>query len=209
MTIRLSWRERVVKRLLGGVAVAVCTVAVCAVAVCAVAGCSPGVDPPPVSPPVVAPTSVAPRVSTPPPSPSSQWDEAEQGAIDAVQRYLEVWAEIGHDPGGTDWSLMNPVAIEPVMGTDREGWEKWLSNGWHLVGVPVFQVTDSSRGLTDSDGEHYHVRGCMQFDNLNLADDQGLPVYEDMGDVLMEFLALLKPTGQYFVSEKEIVEESC
>jgi len=46
----------------------------------------------------VTTTTPPPPPTTQPPTPSPQWTPEEQGSIDAVQRYLEVWADIGHDP---------------------------------------------------------------------------------------------------------------
>jgi hypothetical protein len=163
-----------------------------------------------VSPSVVAPTSAEPGVSAPPPSPSSQWNEEEQGAVDAVQRSLKVWAEIGRDPGGTDWSLMTPVAMEPALQGDKDGWAEWVAEGWHVEGTPEFEATDSSLGLTDSDGKQYHVVGCMRLRGFDVVDSDGESVYPDANEeTLFSYQVLLKPSGQYFVMKDLILEASC
>jgi hypothetical protein len=123
---------------------------------------------------------------------------------------LEVWAEIGRDPGSANVDLMIPVAGEPALQADKDGWVEWLSNGWHLVGTPEFTATDSSRGRTDSQGEQYHVIGCYRHQNSNLVDAQGELVYTDLhAELLMDYLVLLKASGQYYVVQKTILETSC
>ena len=132
----------------------------------AVTGCGPG---------EVTTTTPPPPPTTPTPTPSKTWTPEEQGSIDAVQRYLEVWTDIGHDPLNNNRTQIMDVATGQVTNDNFTQWDRWIQNGWHLTGGPSFTPEWVNTGAKDSQGQRYHVRGCYSIEEAQLVDAQGKP----------------------------------
>jgi len=141
--------------------------------VAALTGCSPDGGETP------SPDSVA---STPTPTPSPQWTPEEQGAIDAVQKYLEVWTNISQNLGTADWDEIRNVASDPAANNAVMLWLQWNDNHWHLVGSPSLVVDRVSEGGTDYQGTRYHVHGCYITADAHLSDADGNPLTKQGAD---------------------------
>jgi len=160
-----------------------------------VAGCTPdGVETP----------STVPVVTTPTPTPTPQWSADEQGAIDAVQRYLEVWTSISQDLVNSDWDQIRDVASDPAANDAVTLWFQWNDNGWHLVGKPVFEADGVSQGGTDYEGTRYHVHGCYITIDAHLSDANGDPLTKqgaDRGTANYLVIHQINPEEKYYVLE--------
>jgi len=148
--------------------------------------------------------SPEPEVTTPGTSPSPQWTAEEQSAIDAVQRYLEVWTEIGQNIDTADWNTIRDVASDPAANDAGDTWVLWEEHGWHLEGSPSFEVDRVDIGATDYQGTRYHVYGCYITVNVHLADQDGNLVEKQgadrsTGNYLV--LHLVDPSDKYLVLE--------
>ena len=64
-----------------------------------------------------------------PVTPTSTWAKDDQRAIDAVQRYLDVWTEIGENVDTADWNRIYEVAGDPVAEDDIYFWGGWKEKG--------------------------------------------------------------------------------
>jgi len=160
------------------------------VAVCALAGCAPdGGESPSPEPTVEAAT----------PSPSPQWTAEQQGAIDAVQRYLEVWTDISQNLETADWNQVRDVAGDPAANNVLSQWATWFENGWHLVGGPVFTPDYAIPGALDYLGQRYHVHGCYIPSDAYLSDATGVRVSEQ---------SLARTTVNYLVLHLEDTDRS-
>jgi len=161
----------------------------------ALAGCAPnGRDTP----------SPEPVVTTPTVSPSPQWTEEEQGAIDAVQKYLEVWTSISQDLVDSDWNAIRDVASDPAANDATTLWFQWVDNGWHLVGAPSFEVDLVTQGGTDYQGTRYHVHGCYITTGSHLSDSDGNPLTKqgaDRSTANYLVLRIVSPEDKYYVLE--------
>lgn|GEM_PF-2225880 len=144
---------------------------------CALAGCTAGgpttptTGPVAISPSVAVPTSVV--------TLGSQWTPDEQGAIDAVQRYLEVWAQIGQGLPGSDVDRIRDVASDPIASHAIQVWELWQQKSWHLVGSPAFTPDTVTAGAIDSQGNRYYVYGCTVIEDSYVADVNNDPIPAD------------------------------
>jgi len=149
--------------------------------VAALAGCSPdGRETP----------GPEPTVYTPTPTPSPQWTTEEQGAIDAVQKYLEVWTKISQNLQTADLNAIRDVASDPAANNAVILWSQWRENGWHLTGTPMLVVDRVDEGATDSQGTRYHVHGCYITSGSSLSDMDGNPLTKQGAD---------RSTGNYLV----------
>ena len=171
---------------------------------CALAGCTPGTD---VSP---APTW-SPPASTPTSPPTPQWSPEEQAAIDAVQRYLEVWAAIGQDLVGADWNKIWDVATDPAAGNAMDLWTNWSYKGWHLVGAPAFTPSYLTPGARDVQGEWWHVYGCYVIEGSYVADASGTSVGDEgrRERGMSSFDVLHATDGAYVVATTRMEAETC
>ena len=111
--------------------------------------------------------------------PASMWSDADQVIIDAVQKYLEVWADIGQNITTTDWYRIQNVASFPQDVHDLEVWANWKEQNWHLVGAPVYTVESIHPGVQDENGTHYHVYGCFIIVDSYISDIEGRSVGDD------------------------------
>ena len=121
----------------------------------------------------VTTTTPPPPPTTPTPTPSPQWTPEEQGAMDAVQRYLEVWADIGQHIPDTDQNRIVDVASDPIRTGVILTWADWIEKGWHMVGTPTFVPDMVQPGAHDHQGDRYHVYGCYNNADTYLVDSQG------------------------------------
>ena len=167
----------------------------------ALAGCTPGGQETPTP---------EPTVYTPVPSPTPSWNAVEQGAIDAVQKYLEVWTDISQNLQTADWYQIRDVASDPAASDAFTVWAQWNQNGWHLVGAPTLDVDRVDEGATDSQGTRYHVHGCFSISEGYLLDIDGNRVTNrgtERGTT--NYLVLHQKNERYVVLEDNPEDESC
>ncbi|MDR0284672.1 MAG: hypothetical protein LBI33_07255 [Propionibacteriaceae bacterium] len=171
------------------------------------AGCAPGGE---VTPsPSVGEGTTGVVTRTPSPSPTPQWDEEEQGAVDAVQRYLEVWSRIGQDLAEVDWNEIHDVADDPAVNNAIDTWNRWASKGWHLVGGPVFEPVSVSLGVHDVDGQVLHVRGCYVIEDAYVVDTAGDHLENSGAPRSVSRFDVLHNEPRYAVLEQFIEEGTC
>ena len=169
----------------------------------ALAGCTPDAK--------ETPTPEA-TVYTPVPSPTPSWSAEEEGAIDAVQKYLEVWTDIGQNLQTADWNGIHDVAGDPAANDAGTLWQQWNDNGWHLVGAPTFTVDRVDEGATDYQGTRYHVHGCFISTNSYLSDVDGNPQTKQGADrATTNYLVLhmTNPRDRYLVLEDTMEGNPC
>ena len=169
----------------------------------ALAGCTPGGQETP------APETT---VYTPVPSPTPSWSAEEQGAIDAIQKYLTVWTSIGQDLVGSDWDDIHDVAADPAANDSIDTWSLWAEKGWHLVGSPVFEVDRVAEGATDYQGTIYHVHGCYISVDAHLVDQDGATVVKqgaDRSTANYLVLHMTNPADNYYVLEDVLEGNQC
>ena len=171
--------------------------------IAALTGCSPdGKETP----------SPQPTVYTPTPTPSPQWTTEEQGAIDAVQKYLTVWTDISQNLGTADWDTINDVASDPAVNNAVTLWFQWNDNHWHLFGAPTLEVDRVAQGATDYQGTRYHVHGCYISIGSYLLDADGNPLPKQASDrTTVNYLVLhiLNPKDVYLVLEDTMEGNAC
>jgi len=142
------------------------------------AGCTrvPPVDPgPSTTTPVVV--SVTPSTTTPTPvTPTPTWDANQQGAIDAVQEYLAVWADIGQHLPDAAVERITALAGEGMTDDDLATWTMWTEKGWHLVGAPNLEVWSAVPSMVDSKGTRYYVNGCYSIEGSYIVDSSNTPI---------------------------------
>jgi len=172
-----------------------------ALAVCALAGCAPdGGESPSPEPTVEAAT----------PSPSPQWTAEQQGAIDAVQKYLEVWTDISQNLQTADLDQIRDVASDPAANDAVMVWTQWYQNGWHLVGGPVFTPDYVTTGALDYLGQRYHVHGCFSISEGYLIDANGTHI-GDRGNErgTADYLVIFLENGRHLVLEDTPEDKPC
>ena len=157
--------------------------------IAAMTGCSPDGEETPSPQPVA---------STPTPTPSPQWTPEEQGAIDAVQKYLEVWTNISQNLGTADWNQIRDVASDPAASDDVSIWTQWLGNGWHLVGAPGFIADSVALGGLDGQGQRYHVHGCYSIEGSYLVDSNGEQTGQRGADRSIALYQVIKPSDDHY-----------
>ena len=166
-------------------------------------GCTTG-EPPAASSPVVTPPSTV--VSETP-----QWTSEQQAAIDAVQRYLEVWTYISQNVDEADWDAIYDVAIDPTADEQIQAWKLWADNGWHLVGSPVFVPDLMTLGAMDDKGHRYHLHGCFVIEDSYIADAQGVIVPSDdrIERAAIIYTVIRTPDNKYSVFENKLEDKVC
>ena len=158
----------------------------------------------------VTTTTPPPPPTTPTPTPSPQWTPEEQGSIDAVQRYLEVWTDIGHDPAHKGMGQIRDVAGDPIANENTDQWTGWIENGWHLTGGPSFTPELVTSGAGDYQGQRYHVRGCYSIEEAQLVDTQGKPATNPSRTrTLSTYDVLHLKNGRYVVFDSTDQEKTC
>jgi len=181
------------RRLIGVVAVVLFAV---------VAGCTPdGVETP----------STVPVVTTPTVTPSPQWSADEQGAIDAVQRYLEVWTYIGQNLGSVDINQIRGVSDDPESNNDLLMWANWINQGWHLVGSPVFTPQSVIPGSTDFQGQRFDIYGCFVITDSYISDPEGNSVGDEGRQErgVSRYRVLHTTSDEYYVTESSTENKTC
>ena len=176
------------------------------------AGCGPGVvgpSEPPVEAPVEATAEVV--VPTPSPSPSPTWSVEQQGAIDAVQRYWEVWTRISQNLDTADWNDLHEVADETAVSLVFEIWAGWKSEGYYLVGSPSFTATSVMESRIDySQGTTYSVRGCYSIESATLVGPSGQPTGNRGPErTVNAYRVLHSIDGTFIVTEAMDEKETC
>jgi len=167
------------------------------------AGCVGGGGPTPSPSPVVTPSPVV--------SPSPTWKEKEQGALDAVYKYLDVWADISQNLAQADWNRIREVATDPAVNDAFLIWGEWKNKGWHVDGKPGFEPDYINLGMMDYEGDRYHVHGCYDITNTYLVDENGNHVGERGAErTIVSILVLLKASdGTYRVLQDTPEEGTC
>lgn len=135
---------------------------------CVVAGCSLKSDGGDPSTPTVVATTQTPTLT-----PSPTWTAEQQGAINAVQTYLDVWTQISQNVGTADFNEIRNVADGQLVADNIAVWTEWRNNGWFLVGAPEFTPDWVTSGAQDSIGHVYHVHGCFSIENSYLSNADG------------------------------------
>ena len=178
------------------------------------AGCTrvPPVDPgPSTTTPVVV--SVTPSTATPTPvvTPTPTWDANQQGAIDAVQEYLTVWADIGQHLPDSDLERIREFAGDPLAESDVQTWALWSDNGWHLVGGPVFEVISVVPSMIDSKGARYYVHGCYIIEGSYVVDSTDAPIPTESRVVRApgRYVVLRSPGGTFTAIDNVKEEGTC
>jgi len=172
------------------------------VIISALVGCTPSVE--------VTPTPSEPETSvivTPTPA----WTEDEQGAVDAVQRFLEMWSYIGQNILEADWMDILQVAVPPESELNQETWTNWLTQGWHLEGSPIFIVSRVEIGVLNSSGQWYYVHGCYVIEESYISDKDGKSVGDEGRQErgLGYYKVFRVESGAYYVGESHSVEGTC
>jgi hypothetical protein len=170
----------------------------------ALAGCGPGQEP------VDPPSSVVPTLA--PPSeevtPTPQWTEVEQGAIDAVQAYLEVSFDIGRHLDAPKYDLIYDVAGQPLVDESIARWNRWKESGWHEDGAPSFDTTSVSTGMADGSGKRFHVTGCLV--DSYLVDAEGVRLFPTaLERFTVNYLVLHSTDGYFVVLDDPTEREPC
>jgi len=170
----------------------------------AMCACTPGGGGSPT--PEVTPT---PSVT---PTPTPQWTAEEQGAIDGVNHYLEVWTHISQNLHDADqsWEPLWDVARDSAVSNAYARWEQWRDSGWHLVGAPIVTVNMIMPGMGDGQGQRYWVYGCYDIHDAHLADAKGNLLNNDGGDRRRtRYLVLSLKNGRQLVLEDNLQEGTC
>ena len=172
------------------------------VIISALVGCTPVGE---VSP---TPTDTEPSIMA---TPTPQWTDEEQEAVDAVLRYIDMWTYIGQNLVEADWREIFQVAIAPETDHNQKTWESWLEQGWHLEGSPVFEPSFVEIGVSDHSGQWYYVHGCYVIENSYISDKDGNSVGDEgrreRGLALVMVLRI--KTGEHFVAESKSEEGAC
>ena len=165
-------------------------------------GCTPGVQPTPAPPPAT-PTQT--------PTPTPQWTAEEQAAIDAVARYMEVWAGITQKLPNVDPTPIRDVTGDPLRSHTIQTWQRMAAEGWHLVGTPVFVPDYVTSGAHDYQGDRYHVHGCYNDASTYIADKDGKNLANGTADdEAANYLVLhLIKEGIYLVLEENPEGKPC
>ena len=167
-----------------------------------VGGCTSG------DPAVVSSSSPSVTVSV---EPTPQWTDEEQAAIDAVQRYIDVWTSISHDPNEVDWEIILDFAWESVVEGDNQVWTRWADEKWHLVGSPTFIPDWVNSGAKDDLGARQHVHGCFVIESCYIADDQGVavPASDRIERGTITYTVIRTADDLYSVSEIKLEDKPC
>ena len=134
-------------------------------------GCLSGGDPSPSTTPSSSRPVLMPTPSSA--TPTSQWTDEEQQAIDAVLKYYEVWNHISQNPDETDLDSIYEVAMNPIAEEDIKVWQQWKDYGWRLLGSVGFVPLIVTYGMKDGSGHEHNVHGCYILEGADIVDDTG------------------------------------
>lgn len=135
----------------------------------------------------------------------------EQLAVEAVQRYLDVWSEISQDPSNADKNRIYQVAADYVA-TDAIGfWSDCSAKEWHLVGGPsIISVDSVQEGISDGRGRRFHVHTCTDITGSYLVDASGNQVGRRGEDRKpTNYTVLVTQFNQFLVIEDRSEEGTC
>jgi hypothetical protein len=178
-----------------------------AVVCLALAGCSPGGETTPSETPL--PTLATPTTA-PPVTPTPQWTEEEQSAIDAVQAYLDVWTDIAQHLPDTDIGRINTVASGDLATEDVDDLMGLQVQGQRLEGSAVFTPDRVQKGPGDGEGQRYYVHGCFDATDARWVYVDGTPVYDEPSTAgPTQFTVLHTTFGVYGVVDDQPEEGSC
>jgi len=164
-------------------------------------GCTPSVQPTP-DPPSAS--------STPTPTPSPQWTAEEQAAVNAVARYLEVWAGITQKLPDVDRTPIRDVTGDPLRSQIILDWKDMAARGWRLEGTPTLVPTLVTPGAHDYQGDRYHVLGCYTDVDTFIVDKDGTHLDAGLADnQAVEYLVLHLKEGQYLVLDEKSKDKPC
>ena len=143
-------------------------------------------------------------------TPTPTWDAEQVRAIEAVQRYIQVWSEIGQNIDSADWNRVYEVAT----GVEAEGslmtWNDWSVNEYRLVGSPVITAVSVTLGYVSSESRQYYVRTCYDRTNAHLVDSSGNQIKGTLPDQFPHgFTVEVSPTGSDLVIDELMVEGTC
>lgn len=176
-----------------------------AVVACALAGCTSAEAP---SPNPSAPSSVL--ASSPNSTPTPTWSADDQAAINAVQRYIQMWTQVTQGLPDSDTTAIRTVAWDPLANATVTLWAQWIGRGWHLVGAPSFEPSMVTPGELDKQGQRYHVYGCYVMGDSHLSDVDGNPAGTKSGDRSPTIYdVIVTPDGQYYVINENEGEGTC
>jgi len=144
-------------------------------------------------------------------TPTSTWgDDERQRSIDAVQRYLDLWSEIGHNVDTADWNRIYEVAGDPLAKIDISYWTAWVEEGAHLVGAPVITVTSVRDVFYDGQGYRQNVHGCYDMTSAYLLKTDGSRIAKlGLDRELYVYTVVKLSTGEYRVVEERTENEEC
>ena len=176
------------------------TAALCALmAVCALAGCSR-----PEPEPYEWPTE------TGTPTPTATWDAEQARAINAVQRYIDLWAEISQNLETADWIRIYEVADDPAAQDAVDNWVEWAEAGLHFVGAPVLTVDSVVLGYFDSETRQYHVGVCYDRTNAYLVHPDGTRIAGMLADrTIVDYTTVISPQRLDRVLSARMMEGPC
>ena len=168
-------------------------------------GCWFGGDPSPT------PATSTPVFTPPSSTPTPKWTDEEQGAIDAVQRYFDVWTEIGQNPGEANWDKIYDVANDIIAEDYKQTWQRWIDNDWHILGSPTFIPDWVTPGMINNEGHRHRVHGCLILEGSYLVDAQNsaVPMDERIERGTSNITVLHTPKGQYIVVRDEGENNPC
>jgi hypothetical protein len=146
-----------------------------AAAVLMLAGCSPGGETTPTTTP---PPTLAAPTTDPAATPTPQWTDEQQAAIDAVQAYLEMWTDLAQHLPDTDLGQINLVAGGDVATEAVSNLQELRARGQRLEGAAVFTPDRVSRGPGDGEGQRYYVHGCLDATGARWVYADGTPAYD-------------------------------
>ena len=144
-----------------------------------------------------------------PVTPTSTWFRNDQQAIDAVQRYLDVWTEIGQNVDTADWNRIYEVAGDPVAEDDIYFWGEWKTKGQYLVGTPVITVTAVNQGSLTNQGFRRYVYTCYDATEAYLLRKDGSHVDRDLERFPNVYTVLDSGTGHYLVIGQQMENVTC
>ena len=120
------------------------------------------------------------ETSTPTPTPT--WDAEQARAIDALQRYIDLWAEISQNLYTADRNRIFEVADGVVADAAINNWADWAADDLRFVGAPVITVDSVVLGYFDSQSGQYHVGVCYDRTNAHLVNPDGTQIAGQLAD---------------------------
>jgi hypothetical protein len=184
------------------------TIALAAAAVLMLAGCSPGGETTPTTTP--PPTLAAPTTTGPSPTPTPQWTDEQQAAIDAVQAYLEVWTDVAQNLPDSNTDRIHEVATGDLGTEVVMDLAAFRAEGVHFEGAPVFIPDRVQAGFQDGEGQRYHVHGCYDATATRWVYADGTAVTQEPSTKgRARFTVLHAASGSVGVLEENTEEGTC